>query len=321
MLESLIKGKGDIYELNLEGVFPRPKLYQSCELYESLKDSVLYDRERGQWNYIMSEKQELLNIERRAYNQLLGVLVETQLDLQNARGCYENLKETNLYDSVKEQWCYTMKEGQEFGSSDLYARDLLLGVLVEAQFNLDVALKQYEKLKQTPLYDEEKGQWNQYMDNWQRHWNSFCFADAQLLGVLTEAQFNPKAAQKMYDTLKQTPLHDTEREQWNEFMNEKQELKSKERYADIQLLAVLVEAQFNPDVAREKYRALKDNTPLYDTKSRQWNCRMDEEQVLGSTHRVVSAQLLAILVEAKLLNSLPRSITRTIPPLPIITEF
>ena len=79
MLESLHQGTGNIHQLNLDGAFPGSKVYRPREAYENLKSTPLYDAERGQWNWKMSEEQKLTDSDRNADAQLLGVLVEAKL--------------------------------------------------------------------------------------------------------------------------------------------------------------------------------------------------------------------------------------------------
>ena len=320
MLESLTKGNGNIQELNLEGVFTKPKLYQPIKLYELLKKSALYDKERGHWNECMTEMQERKGRYRYGHDQLLGILVEIPFNFQNARQRYEELKASPFYNTECGQWNHYVNEKLNSLDSSCYSYDQLLGVLVEAQFNSAAARKVYKTLKQPPLHDTRCGQWNNWVDENQTLVNSSRYANIQLLAVLVEAQFNPNAAYKSYESLKHTPLYDIEDEQWNCYMNINQELVVPDRHANAQLLGVLVEMQFNPEAARMKYEALK-LTRLYNAGCRQWNQYVNEEKGLVELSRYAHDQLLAILVEAKLLSLLSHSTARTIPPLPIITEI
>ena len=320
MLESLRQGAGNIHQLNLEGAFPEPVLYRPRELYEELKRTPLYDTERGQWNWSISEEQELKDTDRDARAQLLGVLVEAQFNPEGAWALYEKLKAGPLYDAQYGQWNWGMSREQRLESTDRFALDQLLGVLVEAQLNPEEARALYENLKATPLYDAERGQWNWYMSNEQELGDTYRDAAAQLLEVLVEVQLNPEGARALYEKLKATPLYDAQRGQWNSMMSEEQELKDTRRCAENQLLGVLVEAQFNPEGARALYEMLKA-TPLFDAQCAQWNWHISEKQELKDTRRCAESQLLAVLVEAKLLATLPRPLLEAIPPLPITEDW
>ena len=243
-----------------------PKAAQ--ERYEKLKATPLYDAERGQWQRGWAMNEEPL-MERPAMTQLLGVLAEAKFDPENARRLYERLKATPLYDRERRQWNDRMSEEQDLEGTERCAEGQLVGVLVEAQFNLTEAQGLYEKLKTTPLYDAECGQWNQRIIQeldleleFQRE-TSERYADAQLLGVLVEAQFNPEGARKLYERLKATPLYDSTREQWNWSMNAEQELNDSDRFADAQLLGVLVEAKLLSTVSAPLVKAIP---PLPTTK-------------------------------------------------------
>ena len=315
MLESLRHGAGTIHELNLVGAFPERAPYRPRELYAVLKATPLFDVERGQWNWWMSEGQIVGGSDRPVQAQLLGVLVEAQFNSGEARVLYEKLKTTLLYDHEREGWNAYLMKNQALGSTVRYGAAQLLGVLAEARFNPEGARVLYEKQKATPLYDGERGQWNMWMSREQGVGSAERFADVQLLGVLGEAQFDVEGARALYAKLKTTPLYDAACRQWNTSMAE-QELRRTSRFADVHLLAVLVEAQFDAAGARVLYEQLKA-TPLYDAERRQWNLEMSAEQALQQPKRDVHAQLLGVLVEAKLLSTLSRPLAEAVPPLPV----
>jgi len=101
----------------------------------------------------------------------------------------------------------------------------------------------FKKLKETPLYDKENEQWNCYMNKNQKPRNLSRYSHSQLLGVLAEAVTgNREGAKNILKKLKETPLYDKEKEQWNWWMNENQRLWDFRRYSHSQLLGVLAEA-------------------------------------------------------------------------------
>ena len=320
MLESLCQGVGTIHELHLEGAFPARAPYQPREVYEALKQTPLFDAERGQWNWYMSAEQELRFATRYAYAQLLGVLVEAQFSSERASALCDTLKATPLYDPARSQWNLMMSEEQQLESSDRFVVSQLLGVLVDAQFNRETARVLHERLKTTPLYDPQRGQWNFVMTEAQILRSHQRNADVQLLGVVVEALFHPEGARVRYEALKATPLYDAARRQWNLLMSTEQHLYSSERHADCQLLGVLAEAQFDPERARELYEELRAS-PLYDFERGQWNWSMSEQQILRDATRNTDAQLLGVLVEATLLSISRRPLTEAVPPLPIMEDW
>ena len=331
MLESLSQGAGTIHELNLAGAFPARAPYRPRELYAALKDTPLYDPERGQWNHFMSMEQELGDGSRYASTLLLGVLVEAQFNAKGAQALYEELKATPLYDSACGQWNLYMSLGQQMRGGFNSEREgfaQLLGVLAEEVCDPEGARARYEKLKTTPLYTE-RGYWNTWMSEEQEQRGRELYAEVQLLGVLVAARGNPAEASARYSKLKTTAFYDAARRQWNASFWSEEDLCAStatdvlgdtDRFAVPQLLGVLAEAQFNPEAARALYEELKAS-PLYDPERGQWNRHMSEKQILEDTDRYAYAQLLGVLVEAKLLSVLAHPLTEAVPPLPITEDW
>ena len=320
MLESLRQGAGTIHELNLDGAFPKRTPYRPRELYAALKATPLYDPERGQWKWFMSEDQRPTGAGRLAAYQLLGVLVEAEFDRAGALQLYEKVKATPLYDPERGQWDDRMSDEQVPDKTERDAATQLVGVLAEAQFHPEKARALYEQLKATPLYDVERGQWIWSISQGQKVQDTGREADAQLFGVLVEAQWNKEAARVLYEELKATPLYDPERRQWNRCITDKQIPTGTGRFAAAQLLGVLVEAQFDCASARVLYEKLMA-TPLYDPERGQWKWSMSEQEILYNSDRGANAQLLGVLVEAKLLSALPRALVETAPPLPVMENW
>ena len=318
MLESLRQGSGSIHELNLAGAFPARAVYRPRELYEALKATPLFDAEGRQWNTTMTKAQTLQDNSRDADVQLLGVLVEALFNLEGAQALYEELKATPLYDSASGEWnqrIFSVSQTQMH--PERYAATQLLGVLVEAQFNPGGARLCYEKLKTVPVYDAERGEWNEVLGSGMR---VFRLASVQLLAVLVEQRFEREEARALYETLQSTPCYDAAYEQWNLAMKVGKTESLDIRNAEDQLLGVLAEAHCNPEKARQRYENLTA-TPLYDPERGQWIGWMNTKQQLRETVRNAAAQLLGVLVEAKLLATLPCSLTEPVPPLPITEEW
>lgn len=320
-LESIGNEQINIHDLTIEEE-KKPES-EAQKQYEELKETLLYDAEKEQWNWKMDKDQGLRLSERYALTQLLGVLVETQFDKPSARELHSSLEKTELYDSIKNQWKTNMGEDQVLIGPNRDSDAQLVSVLVESQLDLDLARKSYEDLKRTPLYDAEKKQWNttkyENDDSIASGDVSLRYSHNQLLGILVESKFNRSSAEKMYEALKKSVLYDSERKQWNHFMNKDQtihrsDFHTKQRYASDQLFGVLIEAQFNKTTAREMYRALK-GTRLYDAERKQWNWDMDENQNLEGSDRLTNIQLLGILCEREF-EEPEGNITSHTPPLP-----
>jgi len=158
-------------------------------MYTNLKQTVLWDSVKFQWNVFMDENGRLGNSNRYADDQLLGVLTEYFVgDKDLAKNMLINLKQTELYDPVKSQWNNYMDENGKLEDSDRYADDQLLGVLTEFFVgDKDLAKNMLINLKHTELYDQTNSQWNWEMDENGKVIDSNRYAYAQLLGVLAEA--------------------------------------------------------------------------------------------------------------------------------------
>jgi len=245
-----IEGYQRIIELaqKIEEIYKEKREFiseEAKEIYQSLKETPLWDEGKKQWNWYMNEEGELRDSFRYSRAQLLGVLAEAVTgNLDEAKEIYQSLKKTSLCDEEKKQWNGVMNEGGKLEDSDRYSADQLLGVLAEAVTgNLDEAKEIYQSLKKTSLWDEGKKQWNWYMNEEGELEDSFRHSVAQLLGVLAEAVTgNLDEAKEIYQSLKKTPLWDKGKKQWNWYMNEEGKMKNSLRQSAAQLLGVLAEA-------------------------------------------------------------------------------
>jgi len=286
----------EIYKEKREFISEKAK-----EIYQSLKKTSLCDEEKKQWNWVMNEEGKLEDSRRLSRVQLLGVLAEAVTgNLEEAKKIYQSLKKTPLWDKRKKQWNVCMNKEGELEDSDRTSWDQLLGVLAEAVTgNLDEAKEIYQSLKETPLWDKRKKQWNVCMNKEGELEDSYRYSSNQLLGVLAEAVTgNLDEAKEIYQSLKKTSLWDEGKKQWNEYMNEEGKLEDSSRCSEDQLLSVLAEAVTgNLDEAKEIYQSLK-KTSLWDEGKKQWNEYMNKEGELENSYRYSSNQLLGVLAEA-----------------------
>jgi len=99
----------------------------------NLKQTVLWDPVKFQWNWGMDKNGKPESSNRYAYDQLLGVLAEFFVgDKDLAKNMLINLKHTELYDQTNSQWNWEMDENGKVIDSNRYAYAQLLGVLAEA---------------------------------------------------------------------------------------------------------------------------------------------------------------------------------------------
>ena len=269
-------------------------------MHDALKQTVLYDPAKSQWNWYMNKNGKLISSNRPAHAQLLGVLVEFFVgDKDLAKNMHDALKQTKLWDQTKSQWNRWMDEKGKLKDSNRPAHAQLLGVLTEYFVgDKDLAKNMHDALKHTELYDPVKSQWNWYMDENGNLRNSSRYADAQLVGVLTEYFVGDKdLAKNMLINLKQTVLWDSVKFQWNEWMDENGKLENSNRFARDQLLGVLAEYFVGDrNLAKNMLINLK-HTILWDKIKSQWNMWMDENGNLMSSARDAPAQLLGVLAE------------------------
>ncbi|RME58102.1 MAG: hypothetical protein D6780_07325 [Candidatus Dadabacteria bacterium] len=295
VLERALNGPPNLSRLNVSIPEQRRK-DDPVRLYRRLVASPLYDKRRGQWNWEMNKDQEIQDFRRYSAAQLLGVLVLAQFDKQAAKEAFERLKKTPLYRRRGKLWYRRISQDQERLDSEHYAFDQLAAVLVLTEVDRKAAKRGYERLKKTPLYDEKIMLWGNYMSKAQKILSSAHYATAQLLGVLVLTQFDKEAARTAYERLKETPLYDKERGQWNWCIDEHQHLHDSNRYASAQLLGILVLAQFDKEAAKKAYKKLKE-TPLYDEEIKLWNTLITIHQICPRSYFCAEAQLLAVLVE------------------------
>ncbi len=268
---------------------------------EKLKQTPLWNKDKEEWNEYIDEDYEFVSSSRFSQTQLLGVITEAIAGNQEeAKEHFRRLKEkSTFWDKDKEEWNeYIDKEGG-FISSDRFSQTQLLGVITEALVgDSKKAEEQLEKLKQTPLWDKEKEEWNEYIDEDHEFVSSSRFSQTQLLGVITEALVgDSKKAKEQLEKLKQTPLWDKEKEEWNEYVDKEGGFISSDRFSQAQLLGVIAEAVAgNPKKAKEQLEKLKQ-TPLWDETKEKWNEYIDEDGIENPDF-YSDAQLSGIIAEA-----------------------
>ncbi len=220
---------------------------------------------------------------------------------EKAKKRLEKLKQTTLWDEDKEEWNEYIDEDHEFVSSSRFSRSQLLGIIAEAiAGNQEEAKEHFRRLKEkSTFWDKDKEEWNEYVDKEGGFISSDRFSQTQLLGIITEALVgDSKKAKEQLEKLKQTPLWDKEKEEWNEYIDEDHEFVSSSRFSQTQLLGVITEALVGDSKkAKEQLEKLKQ-TPLWDKEKEGWNEYIDKEGGFISLDRFSQAQLLGVIAEA-----------------------
>jgi membrane protein required for beta-lactamase induction len=306
--ERKVKKKSDIYEQKLNEVYKlaqelkaivdksEEKINEAFKLAQELKAIVDKVNEREEYSI-----KEDLKIDKELKEKIQSFFSkETSFKKEIAKELLEYLKNTPLYDKKEKQWNLWFDKKRQLQDSNRSSRDQLLGVIAEAVAgNIFEAKQLLESLKKTPLYDQERKQWNLYMDEKQQLQDSNRFSRDQLLGVIAEAVAgNIFEAKQLLESLKKTPLYYKETKQWNWYMDEKQQLQNVARYSYDQLLGVIAEAVAgNIFEAKQLLESLK-KTPLYDQERKQWNNFISIEQQFRDSSRNSYDQLLGVIAEA-----------------------
>jgi hypothetical protein len=247
-IEQLLKRQINVVDFH--PVEERPK--SPRRKFEELKRTPLYDEQLGLWHYSISEEQIAHN-SYHSSNQLIGIFIEGIYDNEQATKSYDSLKQTDFYNKKPDHWKLTMADD----SSVIFSGDQLLGVLVEGIFDKEKAGRKYETLKQK-LCSEDNGElWIHQCirKNLTKVDHKFQSED-QLLGIMIEAMFDKKEAEKKYEHLKQSRFYDKETELWNYFIMKESEQRATPDSPE-QLMGIVVEAIFDRERARKKYERFK----------------------------------------------------------------
>lgn len=116
--------------------------------------------------------------------------------------------------------------------------------------------KQYEDLKETPLYDPENGEWNCSMD--ERGVTETRLACSQLVGTLIESFSDKTKAEKIYKRLQKTNLY-IGSNCWHKSIGTDRKTRDEESTYFNLYFSLLVENQFDPTKAKEKYLQRKNS--------------------------------------------------------------
>jgi hypothetical protein len=162
------------------------------EHYEHLKNTPLYNAKTKTWNYSFNNPTPPIDL------HFVGILAEGMFDKKNAEQLFTKLKKTSpLYDKEKNEW---RNHVNIYLNDSRFAKEQLLGILVEGIFDPFKASKHYEDLKKTAFYDSKQGYWNRCIQKGQKGEWSIPTSRDQLLGILVEAMLEeekPKFVEKI----------------------------------------------------------------------------------------------------------------------------
>jgi len=134
------------------------------ERYRRLKEA-LFNKNTQHWYsgyYRFQRHEESVSETFSPYTDLLGILVESFFDKEQAKRSYDSLKESNFY-VVKlggnSFWAWYIHSDGDRSDYDIAAGEQLMGFWVYAQFDKEDAQKEYAALKKTKLFDRGKKQW------------------------------------------------------------------------------------------------------------------------------------------------------------------
>lgn len=209
--------------------------------YMKLIETELYDRRRKQWNLALDKNNKVIDTDRASYSQLLGVMALYSIGkVKEAQTAYNRLTgRTMLLDMNQGLWNLSIGKNQEILSKNKYTLSQLLGVTVVAMLGEEEqALKLYDVLLKTELYDNEDKQWNEMLDERGKLKTSARASANQLAGVIALASMGRHSeASETYRALKQGQLY--EAGYWNWCMSTEQGKVNKEIVSANQLLGVI----------------------------------------------------------------------------------
>jgi len=241
--------------------------------YKAFIKPAFYDTDMSAWieSIWYPDRQRKDRYSRRTYSnwttdQLWGVLALSTFDRKSAWQTYMSLKSREFYDPESGLWNYGRHE--ELGwnrTKNIYVQQI--GILSEALFNKDSAQRIFERLQiQADLLGERLPQ----------------------LDIIIKALFDKHLAKSEYESLPKTndPLkHYTEADSVS---------------CTVELIGILADAVFNPEIARNRFEALKQ-TPLYDKDRGLWfrwmRANTAGEKMFAPDVCDVDDQFLSIIIE------------------------
>ena len=282
------------------------------KLAELKKNSEIYDKKEGQWKEAAdSDVPNYYN--RKSVEQLIGAWAEIVGGKRNMVEKFEGLKDSKFYEDGK--WRKAMDLNGKYDPEEGDYNEInryLMAALLEALVNPEKGQKKLENLK-WKYFNEENVLWFDSMPKSELEIDPIIAAEDQMIAILIGAQLNRNAAKKQWAALKKTELYKEEDDVWLGAMDLTGNSEGYFPFATNQLLAVIVEAQFNPEKAKEKVYELK-NSSFYNENKKIWKASLDQtsENFLSTQE-----QLFGILAEYYCEKEIPDQI----PPQPKNRQF
>ncbi len=290
VLQSLIRGSMRIQDMSRE-VLPDSSQYDAEGLLRLLKKTS-YDQESRLWVTSNTSPSSEASMK----TQLLGILAEGVVNNSDVEPLYKQLTRSKAPLHVM------------VASPPSSLSDCLLACLIVRQFDPAEAKRAFKYLKKKEFTEY----WREFHNDGA---NSFFFrahTGIQLLGAYVESLFDRRSAYSFYDVLKS----------WSEYHIIEHPLDCRSNGIQFrecldQLFGILGISVFNPKEAALSYERLKE-TQLYNSKRREW---FQTESFYGGSGISIPAQLLAVIIEARLADLNGGNDTGSIPPMPNVRRF
>jgi hypothetical protein len=254
-IETLLKPINiNIRDLQME----LPERWQSSaeRAVRDLKQTPLYDRERGLW-LVLEETDSRFQ---RYYteDQLMGVIITSVFNKDEARDNLKQLKHSKLFNDGDKQWIKGMDSDESTFSGSNPIAHQLLGIVAGGQLNRAGVQGKYNELKHEH-FDEEHKRW---IDDTNGDGSSeLFFTKTQLIGVIAEALFDKESAKELYKEIK-ADFYDSREGHWHTWVEIKDDEQLPQHAISVSqerdLLGVWAEAMVGDrQEARARYKELR----------------------------------------------------------------
>lgn len=271
-----------------------------------LKEKGFYDSERGLWKPGADENKEaeIRNTE----DQLIGDIILGTYDPEKAAREMKKFKKKMGYNEETGLWPrYEVFKGaikkEPEWARDPITSDQLWSVFLEAQFDKKKAQEKIDKLKEnSKFYSEDREEW----------WGHGDTLQLKMLGILNQSLFDVEAAKKEYKKLQKSYFGYSTKILWRPQLDPG--LGGYEYQTNHQLLGILLDTQFNPKIAKQRFKKLKKSGFFFNGG---W---IKKRGHAVHTIQLTSNQLLGVLAERMIELKEGKEKEEQIPPIPQIKE-
>lgn len=293
---------GDVRRLEL-CFDPRQELTDSRKLYAGLKEDrgeTFYDAKTELWT-VMDEEDSFYVSE----IQFIDILINAAHNPQNSRQLilkkYAQLVKLGFL-QIKDNFPFWLGSVPKEDLRDpkgwrksIHLNSNLWALLAWSQVDKAEVRKKFCALKEKGvLFDKTSGTWSGgYIDG--IFTKTVTTIDSQLLAICVEAQFDKPAAERAFQTLKESDFYDRETNLWCPSSD------SKRATTEHQLLGILTEQIFDPQAARRRYLSIR-NSVLFDAENERWYLYADLKTGFKYPKHTFTANLLDALVLSQFEN-------------------